>query len=166
VTAGATAVLAVAPWREQGRELARIRTASDATQRQVAAILHVTPATVSMWERGVRRPRPDAIDRWADLCAQAARGHQRVAGQPGPVRRTSTVDPAWLRHVREEAGVGRAWLVPALGVASRTIQSWEEGRVAAPPEMADRWPQACAEAARMARRAAEQRAAERTAARR
>jgi DNA-binding XRE family transcriptional regulator len=70
--------------------------------------------------------------------------------------------PADLLRIREETGAARAWLAPVLGVVSRTIQGWETGRTAAPPEMAERWPQACAEAARLAA----QYAAERKAARR
>jgi DNA-binding transcriptional regulator YiaG len=164
MTASLASLTAAAASRcEAGRELARIRVQAGVTQRAVAAVLGVASRTVSCWEQGRWRPPSVAAERWRDVCAQAARQQaQSQPRRPGPGRRLSVVDPADLLRIREETGAARAWLAPVLGVVSRTIQGWETGRTAAPPEMAERWPQACAEAARLAA----QYAAERKAARR
>jgi transcriptional regulator with XRE-family HTH domain len=46
---------------------ARVRTAADLTQAEVARLVGVTPAAVSLWESGSRRPRGEAALRWARL---------------------------------------------------------------------------------------------------
>lgn len=132
-------------------ELRRIRLRAGATQRGVAAVIGVPPHTVSNWERGQFRPGPDVTDRvWRDACTQAAAQHPPKPS--GPVRRAQVVDPAKLLQMRTEMGASIGWLATVLGTASKTIWSWETGRVAVAAEVAERWPQACAEAAYLARR--------------
>jgi DNA-binding transcriptional regulator YiaG len=132
-------------------ELRRIRAETGATQQGVAAVIGVPPDTVSRWERGQCRPGPDVTDRvWRDACTQAAAQHPPKPS--GPSRRAQVIDPAQLLQMRLAAGASIGWLATVLGTASSAVRSWETGRVAAPAEVAERWPQACAEAAHLARR--------------
>jgi len=52
----------------------RVRRAAGISQGELAAAVGVTPACVSRWEAGIRRPRGASAIRYAEVLARLAEG--------------------------------------------------------------------------------------------
>lgn len=50
------------PYIHAGRIIRKARHAAHLTQAEVAAALNVSPVTVSRWERGTMRPKPELLE--------------------------------------------------------------------------------------------------------
>lgn len=50
-----------------------VRLAAGISVRQLAQAIGVQPSTLSRWERGLRRPRPEQAKRWCALIERLAR---------------------------------------------------------------------------------------------
>lgn len=53
--------------RVSGEEARRVREEAHLSQREIAAVLGVSPAAISRWETGVHLPRGVAAERYARL---------------------------------------------------------------------------------------------------
>jgi transcriptional regulator with XRE-family HTH domain len=104
------------------------------TMNQFATRIHVSPATASSWERGLRRPPPEylphlaaALKLPADLVAAMFEQYQYP--ESGAVKRVALPS---LRRARLRSEVTQRALAARLGISVPTLYEWESGRAVVP----------------------------------
>lgn len=100
---------------------------------QIAADLGVHPNTLARWERGLRIPGPESVNRLADYYGVARQeivdffdAHRTPAGPPDTLRATG------LRRVRTSRALSVRVLAQKLDVPTHTIYNWERGAARMP----------------------------------
>jgi transcriptional regulator with XRE-family HTH domain len=116
--------------------LTEARLRSGLTMTELARALHISRPTLSLWEKGRRRP---ARSLWPRLAAvlglELAEVAALFADHP-PARLDGRPLPS-LSMVRRRSGMTQRELAGPVGVAPTTLAMWESARVRVAPGMAD-----------------------------
>ena len=121
-----------APRATDGTPLFRARLAAGLTQSAIATGLHVSTATVSRWESGVRAPEPDLIPPLAALVGLTPVMTRRLFARYPETRnqrvgRLPALGP-YLRH----RGIGTDEVASITGVSRSIAKAWCSGRTSVP----------------------------------
>jgi transcriptional regulator with XRE-family HTH domain len=117
--------------------LCRARLAAGLTMTQVANRVGVTPACVSRWENGLRRPSPTHLP----ALTRALRvTPERLAAllESSPTGRWDGVVLPSLGELRRDLGWTQRAFAAAVGIGSTTANRWEHGRVRVPESQVHR----------------------------
>jgi transcriptional regulator with XRE-family HTH domain len=129
--------MAVVGGRAGPGTLADARRAMGLTMAEFARAMHVCRTTVSLWEKGHRRP---ARYRWPLLGAVLQLQPDEVAGlltDHPPARHDGMALPS-LAVVRQRSGLTQRAVAQSVGVAPTTLSTWENAGVPVPPVAAER----------------------------
>ncbi len=112
---------------EAGR-LRSLRIARSESLAHVAPVLGIHPNTLARWERGVRIPGPEAINRISDYYGVSRREIvEFFDGRRTPASPDDTLRATGLRRVRTSYAVPVRVIAQDLDVPAHTIYNWERG---------------------------------------
>ncbi|RBY85901.1 helix-turn-helix transcriptional regulator [Blastococcus sp. TF02A-26] len=117
--------------------LCRARLAAGLTMTQVANRVGVTPASVSRWENGCRRPSPEHRPALARVLRVAP---EQLDGllEDTPAGRWDGAALPGLGALRRAAGWTQREFALAVGIGSTTAHRWENGRTRVPEDRLER----------------------------
>jgi transcriptional regulator with XRE-family HTH domain len=92
--------------------------------REMAELFNVSETAWKWWERGMRVPRADYVDRMAEL-------ERETALQPRPYHTRSTEPSDWtadhIRQLRVDLNYSQSQMAELIGVTKSGWSSWERG---------------------------------------
>lgn len=104
--------------------LKNLRDRFELTQEELAALLGVSPVTVTAWETGKSTPRRSSVEKIAEVGQKSQEEVNRELGRE-PIPDLSADE---IRRLREGFGLTQGQLAALIGVSDATVTSWETGQ--------------------------------------
>lgn len=107
--------------------LRQLRKEKGLSQKELAEALNVANTTVSIWERGLRKPEMDTLEKvrnYFDVSLAYLLG-ENTGERAG---KSSVTFAQRLKELRVESGLTQEELAEKLGVTKNTIFVWEKGQ--------------------------------------
>ncbi len=122
-----------APEAMKPEQLKRLRKKHDLIQAELAALIGVSPASITSWESGKTSPSRENRRAIANVAAMAraevdlALNRHEEGGKGRPKTREPELSPEEIRSLRDSLGLSQRALAEKIGVSPNSISNWETG---------------------------------------